>query len=191
MLDLLGRNWWVIALRGVIAIAFGVLAFAQPQLTLRVLVTFVAIYLLADGLSLLASYVRGDPDARRAGWSVALMGILGIVAGVAAFVWPNITALTLLVVVAIWAILTGAFQVVAAIRLRREIQGELLMAIGGILSIAFSVYLLVNPSDGLLSLVWLVGFWAVVFGVTQILLAFRIRARHQDATETQAAAAAN
>jgi uncharacterized membrane protein HdeD (DUF308 family) len=65
------------------------------------------------------------------------------------------------------------------------------MAIGGILSIAFGVYLLVNPSDGLLSLVWLVGFWAVVFGVTQILLAFRIRARHQDATETQAAAAAN
>jgi uncharacterized membrane protein HdeD (DUF308 family) len=191
MLDLLGRNWWVIALRGVIAIAFGVLAFAQPQLTLRELVTLVAIYLLADGLSLLISYVRGDPEARRAGWSVAVMGIVGIVAGVAAFVWPNITALALLVVVAIWAILTGAFQVVAAIRLRREIEGELLMAIGGILSIAFGVYLLVNPSDGLLSLVWLVGFWAVVFGVTQILLAFRIRARHQDATETQAAAAAN
>jgi uncharacterized membrane protein HdeD (DUF308 family) len=191
MLDLLGRNWWAIALRGVIAIAFGVLAFAQPQLTLRVLVTLVAIYLLADGLSLLISYVRGDPEARRAGWSVAVMGIVGIVAGVAAFVWPNITALTLLVVVAFWAILTGIFQVIAAIRLRREIQGELLMAIGGILSIAFGVYLLVNPSDGLLSLVWLVGFWAVVFGVTQILLAFRIRARHQDATETQAAAAAN
>jgi uncharacterized membrane protein HdeD (DUF308 family) len=191
MLDLLGRNWWAIALRGVIAIAFGVLAFAQPQLTLRVLVTLVAIYLLADGLSLLISYVRGDPEARRAGWSVAVMGIVGIVAGVAAFVWPNITALTLLVVVAFWAILTGIFQVIAAIRLRREIQGELLMAIGGILSIAFGVYLLVNPSDGLLSLVWLVGFWAVVFGVTQILLAIRIRARHHNAAETQAAAAAH
>jgi uncharacterized membrane protein HdeD (DUF308 family) len=190
MFDLLGRNWWVIALRGVIAITFGVLAFVQPQLTLRVLVTLVGVYLLADGLSLLASYVRGDPDARRAGWSVALMGVLGIVAGVAAFGWPNITALTLLAVVAIWAILTGAFQIIAAIRLRREIQGELLMAIGGIVSIAFGLYLLVNPSDGLLSLVWLVGFWAVVFGITQVLLALRIRARRDDAADIQEAATA-
>lgn len=191
MLDLLGRNWWVIALRGVIAIAFGVLSFAQPQLTLRVLVTLVGVYLLADGLSLLASYVRGDADARRAGWSVALMGILGIVAGVAALVWPNITALTLLAVVAVWAILTGVFQIVTAIRLRRELHGELLMAIGGLLSIAFGVYLLVYPSDGLVSLVWLVGFWAIVFGITQVLLAFRIRGRHQDAAEIHDTVAAH
>jgi uncharacterized membrane protein HdeD (DUF308 family) len=190
MLDLLGRNGWVIALRGVIAIAFGVLAFTQPELTLRVLVTLVGVYLLADGLSLLASYVRGDPDARRAGWSVAVMGILGIVAGVVALVWPNITAIVLLVIVAVWAILTGAFQVIAAVRLRREIQGELLMAIGGIISIAFGLYLLVNPSDGLLSLVSLVGFWAIVFGVTQVALAFRIRSRRHDAAEIHEAAPA-
>jgi len=190
MLDLLGRNWWVIALRGVIAIAFGVLAFTQPELTLRVLVTLVGAYLLADGLSLLASYVRGDPDARRAGWSVAVMGILGIVAGVVALVWPNITAIVLLVIVAVWAILTGAFQVIAAVRLRREIQGELLMAIGGIISIAFGLYLLVNPRDGLLSLVSLVGFWAIVFGVTQVVLAFRIRSRRDDSAEIKEAATA-
>ena len=190
MLDLLGRNWWVIALRGVIAIAFGVLAFAQPELTLRVLVTLVGVYFLADGLSLLVSYVRGDPEARRAGWSVALMGVLGIVAGVVALLWPDITAIALLALVAIWAILTGAFQVVAAIRLRREIQGELLMAIGGILSIAFGVYLLASPSDGLVSLVWLVGFWAIVFGITQVLLGLRIRSRNEGAVETREAAPA-
>jgi uncharacterized membrane protein HdeD (DUF308 family) len=189
MFDLLRRNWWALAIRGIIAIAFGLLAFFQPQLTLNVLVTLVAAYLLADGVSLLVSFVRGDPDARRAGWSVAVMGVLGIVAGVAAFVWPNITALTLLAVVALWAILTGIFQVVAAIRLRREISGDLLMAIGGILSVAFGVYLLVNPSDGLLSLVWLVGIWAVAFGITNVVLAFRLRAGHVESAGVHEAAA--
>ena len=175
MLELLGRNWWATALRGVIAIAFGLLAFVQPGLTLTLLVTLLAAYLVADGVSLLASFIRGEPAARRAGWSVAIMGVLGIVAGVAAFAWPNITALWLLALVAFWAILTGAFQVVAAIRLRREIDGELLMVIGGALSIAFGLYLVVNPGDGLLSLVWLVGLWAVVFGISTLALAFRLR----------------
>ncbi len=175
MLELLGRNWWAIALRGVIAIAFGLLAFLQPELTLKLLVTLLAAYLVADGASLLASFIRGEPEARRAGWTVAVMGALGIVAGIAAFVWPNITALSLLALVAFWAILTGAFQVVAAIRLRREMNGELLMAIGGALSIAFGLYLVVNPGDGLLSLVWLVGLWAVVFGISNLALAFQLR----------------
>jgi uncharacterized membrane protein HdeD (DUF308 family) len=175
MLELLGRNWWAIALRGVIAIAFGLLAFFQPELTLKLLVTLLAAYLVADGVALLASFVRGEPEARRAGWSVAIMGVLGIVAGVAAFVWPNIPALSLLALVAFWAILTGALQIVAAVRLRREINGELLMVIGGALSIAFGLYLVVNPGDGLLSLVSLVGLWAVVFGISNLALAFRLR----------------
>jgi uncharacterized membrane protein HdeD (DUF308 family) len=175
MLELLERNWWAIALRGVIAIAFGLLAFFQPGLTLTLLVTLLAAYLVSDGVSLLASFIRGEPEARRAGWSVAIMGALGIVAGIAAFVWPNISALWLLGLVAFWAILTGAFHVVAAIRLRREINGELLMVVGGGLSIAFGLYLVVNPGDGLLSLVWLVGLWAVVFGISNLALAFRLR----------------
>jgi uncharacterized membrane protein HdeD (DUF308 family) len=190
MLDLLGRNWWVLALRGIIAIAFGVLAFTQPQLTLRVIVTIFAAYLVADGVSLLASFIRGDPEARRSGWSVAVMGVLGIVVGIAAFVWPNITALTLLALVAFWAILTGIFQVIAAIRLRREIDGELLMALGGVLSIAFGAYLVLNPGDGLLSLVWLVGIWAVIFGVTHLVLAFRIRKVHHEAAGIESGASA-
>jgi uncharacterized membrane protein HdeD (DUF308 family) len=190
MLELLGRNWWAIALRGVIAIAFGLLAFLQPELTLKLLVTLLAAYLVADGVSLLASFTRGEPEARRAGWSVAIMGAVGIVAGIAAFVWPNITALSLLALVAFWAILTGAFQVVAAIRLRREINGELLMVVGGVLSIAFGVYLVVNPGDGLLSLVWLVGLWAVVFGISNLVLGFRLRnIQHGAATARETAGA--
>jgi uncharacterized membrane protein HdeD (DUF308 family) len=175
MLDLLGRNWWVLAIRGVIAIAFGMLAFIQPKSALGVLVTLVALYLIADGVSLLATYVRGDPEARRAGWSVAVMGILGILIGVAAFAWPNATALSILTIVAVWAIVMGAVQLVAAIRLRREINGELFLAIGGVLAIAFGVYLVTNPSDGLMSLVWLVGFWAVLFGAVTVVLAYRLR----------------
>jgi uncharacterized membrane protein HdeD (DUF308 family) len=190
MLELIGRNWWAIALRGVIAIAFGLFAFFQPELTLKLLVTLVAAYLVADGVSLLASFIRGEPAARRAGWSVAIMGVLGIVAGVAAFVWPNITALSLLALVAFWAILTGAFQVVAAIRLRKEINGELLMVIGGALSIAFGAYLVANPGDGLVSLVWLVGFWAVLFGVSTVALALRLRSTMNSASGTRERAGA-
>ena len=190
MLELLERNWWAIALRGVLAIAFGLLAFFQPGLTLTLLVTLLAAYLVADGVSLVASFIRGEPEARRAGWSVAIMGALGIVAGIAAFVWPNITALWLLGLVAFWAILTGTFQVVAAIRLRKEINGELLMVIGGGLSIAFGLYLVVNPGDGLLSLVWLVGLWAVVFGISNLALALRLRNIGQGAGATRDTAGA-
>jgi uncharacterized membrane protein HdeD (DUF308 family) len=175
MADLLGRNWWLLVIRGMIAIAFGILAFVRPQLGIGLLVTLLAAYLVADGISMLAAYVRGDPEARRAGWSVAVMGALGIVAGIAAIVWPNVTALSLLAIVAFWVILMGILQVVAAIRLRREIEGELLLAIGGLVSIALGVYLVVNPSDGLVSLMWLLGFWAILFGVLTVLLGLRLR----------------
>lgn len=190
MLELLRHNWWVFALRGIIAIAFGVLAFAQPGLTLRILVILVAAYLIADGVSLLASYVRGEPAARRAGWTVAAIGVLGVVVGIAAFLWPEITALWLLALVAFWAIFVGILQLVAAIRLRREIEGELWLAIGGIIAIAFGVYLIVNPGDGLVSLVWLVGFWAVAFGVINLVLAWRLRNLRRDTSDTRGAATA-
>ena len=190
MLELLARNWWVFAIRGVVAIAFGVLAFVQPEFTLALLVIFVAAYLIADGASLLASFIRGEPRARRAGWTVAAMGVLGIVVGIAAFLWPDITALWLLALVAFWAIFMGVLQLVAAIRLRREIEGELWLAIGGIVSIAFGTYLLVNPSDGLLSLVWLVGFWAVAFGVISLVFAFRLRSLRRDVSDDRGTAAA-
>jgi uncharacterized membrane protein HdeD (DUF308 family) len=181
MLALLSRHWWVFAIRGIAAILFGVLAFVWPGLTLVVLVALFAAYAFVDGIALLVSLIRGDPQARRHAWSVGIMGALGVVAGIVAFVLPGLTALSLLYVVAFWSVALGVFQVIAAIRLRREIEGELWMAIGGVLAIAFGIYLVALPGAGLLSLIWLVGLWAVVFGISSLVLAWRLRELHTGA----------
>jgi uncharacterized membrane protein HdeD (DUF308 family) len=174
MLGMVARDWWVFGIRGIAAIAFGILAFIWPERTLAVLVLLFGAYVLVDGVALLVALVRGDPVARRHGWAVAIMGVLGIVAGVATFMWPGLTALSLLYVVAFWAIATGVFQVIAAIALRRELEGEFWMALGGVATIVFGTLLIVSPGAGLLSLVWLVGIWSVVFGVSSIGLAYRL-----------------
>jgi uncharacterized membrane protein HdeD (DUF308 family) len=181
MLQVLGRNWWLLVVRGLLAILFGIIAFVFPGLTLAVLVAFVGAYLLVDGASMLVALVRGDPVARRSAWSVGIIGVLGVVAGIGAFLWPQITALSLLYLTAAWAIVMGVFQVVAAISLRREIEGELWLGIGGLLTIAFGVLLIVNPGAGLLSLTWLVGVWAVMFGIVNLVLGWRMRELQQRA----------
>jgi uncharacterized membrane protein HdeD (DUF308 family) len=191
MLAVLQANWWVLVLRGVLAIVFGIVAFAFPGLTLAILVAFVGAYFLVDGAAMLIALVRGDPIARRSAWSVGIMGVLGIVAGIVAFIWPEITALSLLFVTAAWAIVMGAFQVVAAISLRKEIEGEFWMALGGIISIVFGAFLVINPGAGLLSLTWLVGLWAIMFGVANLILGWRLRERHQRTSGAQGAAGAH
>ena len=153
---------------------FGILAFVWPERTLTVLVILFGAYVLVDGISLLVALARGDTLARRHAWSVGIMGVLGIVAGVVTFVWPDVTALSLLFVVAFWAIATGAFQVIAAVALRRELEGELWMAVGGVASVVFGALLIAFPGQGLISMVWLVGIWSVVFGVSSIGLAYRL-----------------
>ena len=181
MLDVLARNWWVLAIRGIAAIAFGVIAFILPGLTLVTLVILFAAYAIVDGVSALIALVRGETDARRHVWHYAIIGVVGILAGIAAIVYPGITALALLYVVAFWAFVIGVFQITAAIRLRREIQGELWMILGGIASVAFGALLVVFPGTGLLSLIWLVGLWSVVFGITNLGLAWRLRRHHESA----------
>jgi uncharacterized membrane protein HdeD (DUF308 family) len=174
MLGLVARDWWVFAIRGIAAIAFGILAFIWPGTTLSVLVLLFGAYVLVDGVALLVALVRGDAVARRHGWAVAIMGVLGIGAGVVTFMWPGLTALSLLYVAAFWAIATGVFQVIAAIALRRELEGEFWMALGGVATIVFGALLIAAPGAGLLSLVWLVGIWSVVFGVSSLGLAYRL-----------------
>lgn len=178
MLNLMARNWWLLEIRGVAAIAFGLLAFLWPSLTLLVLVTLFAAYLLIDGVTLLVALVRGEAGTRGHGWAIAIMGVLGIGVGLATIVWPAITALTLLYLIAFWAVTLGAVQVVAAFRLRREIAGELWLITGGLLTILFGVFLAVFPGSGLLSLVWIAGAWAIVFGITSLVLAWRLRGVH-------------
>jgi uncharacterized membrane protein HdeD (DUF308 family) len=174
MLSLISRDWWVFALRGVAAILFGILAFASPGLTLATLVLLFGAYAFVDGVALLISLARGEAGARRHAWSVGIMGVLGIVASIVTFVWPDITALSLLYLVAVWAITMGVFQVVAAIALRREIEGEFWMGLGGAMSVVFGILLVVSPGTGLVALVWLVGAWAIVFGASSLGLAYRL-----------------
>jgi uncharacterized membrane protein HdeD (DUF308 family) len=174
MLGMVARDWWVFAIRGIAALVFGALAFIWPEATLRVLVILFGAYVLVDGVSLLVALARGDKLARRHGWAVAIMGVLGIVVGLVTFVAPGLTALSLLYLVAFWAITTGTFQVIAAIQLRREIDNEFWMALGGVASIVFGVLLVASPGAGLISLVWLVGLWSVVFGVSSLGLAYRL-----------------
>jgi uncharacterized membrane protein HdeD (DUF308 family) len=174
MLGLVSRDWWVFAIRGIAAMVFGILAFIWPATTLAVLVLLFGAYVLVDGVALLVALVRGDALARRHTWAVAIMGVLGIVAGVVTFMWPGLTALSLLYLVAFWAIAMGTFQVIAAIALRREIDGEFWMALGGVATIVFGAFLVAFPGEGLLSLVWLAGIWSVVFGVSSLGLANRL-----------------
>jgi uncharacterized membrane protein HdeD (DUF308 family) len=174
MIGLVSRDWWVYALRGVAAILFGIMALALPGPTLTVLVLLFGAYAFVDGITLLVALARGDVLARRHAWTIGLMGALGILISVATLLWPGVTALTLLYLVAIWAIATGILQIFAAVEFRREIDGELWVALGGLFSIVLGSLLVAFPGAGLLSLVWLVGFWAVMFGTSSLGMAHRL-----------------
>lgn len=174
MLSLISRDWWIFAVRGLAAILFGVMALAWPSATLAVLILLFGAYALVDGIALLISLARGDAVARRHAWTFGIMGVLGIAASVVTFFVPGVTALSLLYIVAVWAIAMGVFQGVAAIALRHEIDGELWMGLGAILSVVFGTLLIVSPGAGLLTLVWIVGFWAIAFGISSLGLAYRL-----------------
>jgi len=175
----LARNWWLLALRGVLAMIFGVLVFLWPVGGWIVMVASFAAYALVGGSFAIAAALTGDGGGRR-WWALLIEGLLGIAAGVLTLVWPGLTQLALLAFIAAWAIATGIFSVVAAIRLRKEIQGEWLLALNGILSVAFGVLLVLWPAEGLLAVAWLVAAYAFADGVLSLALAFRLRglARH-------------
>ncbi len=180
MLSLVSRDWWVYAIRGVAAILFGIMALIWPAPTLAVLVLLFGAYAFVDGIALLVALARGDALARSHKWVTGIMGVLGIAAAIVTLLWPGMTALTLLYVVATWAIATGILQIVAAIEFRREIDGEFFMVLGGIFSIAFGGLLVAFPGAGLLSLVWLVGFWAELFGFSSLGIAYRLHGIDRD-----------
>jgi len=175
MLLEVARRWWVFLVRGLCAILFGILAFVWPGITLIALVLLYGAYALVDGITAVAMGVTG----RREGmplWGLILVGVLGIAVGVITFLLPGITAITLLVLIACWAIVRGIFELVAAARLRKMINDEWVLVVGGILSIAFGVILLARPAIGLLTMVWLIGSFAIAFGVVGIVLSLRLHA---------------
>jgi len=175
LLHALVRNWWLILLKGCCAILFGVLAFAWPGLTLVTLILLYGIFALADGILAIAAAITGGAQAPR--WWLAVIGLLGIGAGVLTFVWPGITALVLLLFIAGWAIATGIVQIIGAIRLRKEIDNEWLLVAGGILSVIFGLVLVAQPGAGALALVLVIGAYAIVYGILLVSFSLRLR-RH-------------
>jgi uncharacterized membrane protein HdeD (DUF308 family) len=170
------QNWWAFALRGVAAIAFGVLAFLLPGITLLALVLLFAAYAIVEGAFAIVGAIR-RPDRHRIDWFQLLVGIAGIVAGVIAVLWPDITAIALLAVISAWAIVTGVLEIVSAWQLRKEIQGEWLLVLDGIVSVIFGVLLILFPGAGAIALVWLIAAYAIATGVMQLIHAFRMRRR--------------
>lgn len=171
----LAENWWLLLLRGIAAIAFGILAFVWPGLTLLTLTYMWGFYAIADGVLALWAAIAGRGGEIAPRWWLAVVGVAGILVGLLAFVYPGMTALVLLMFIATWAIVIGVLQIWGAIRLRREIEGEWLLGLSGLLSIAFGVIMFARPGAGALALVWLIGWFAILAGCVYIALAFQLR----------------
>jgi uncharacterized membrane protein HdeD (DUF308 family) len=182
MLETLARYWWVVAIRGVAAVLFGLLAIIWPEITVTVLVLLFGAYALVDGVLALGSAIFGGRSAEgRRPW-LALEGVAGVLTGVITFLWPGITTLVLLWLIAAWVLVTGVIEIVAAVRLRREMQGEWLLALSGVLSVVFGILLIIWPTAGAVTVVWLIGIYAMVFGIALIALSLRLRKIYQGGT---------
>ena len=172
MIQLLARNWLWLELRGALTVAFGLLTLFLPGITLGALILVFGIYALAEGTVLIVmTFNRRDAPHR---WITLLQGLVGIGAGILTFVYPGVTAVALLAIIAAWAIVTGILEIAGAILLRKEIKGEWLMILSGILSLVFAYMLLANPAVGALTLVSLIGVYAVVFGILLMILGARV-----------------
>jgi uncharacterized membrane protein HdeD (DUF308 family) len=186
--DTLTRNWWVVLIRGVAGVLFGIATFFAPGVSLAVLVLLFGTYALLDGVLAVITAVRRRNVSDR-WWMLLLEGLVGIAAGIVTLVWPGITALALLYVIAAWALLTGAFEIAAAIRLRKIITGEWLLVLSGIASIGLGILLMIFPGPGALVMVLWIGAYAFVFGILLIALSLRLRSLGRSRTPHAARAA--
>jgi uncharacterized membrane protein HdeD (DUF308 family) len=181
LLPALAENWLLLLLRGIVTIAFGVLAFIWPGLSLLTLIFLWGAYAIADGVFALGAAVSSKGGEIAPRWWLALIGLAGILAGLLAFVWPAITAQVLLVFIASWAILTGALQIWGAIQLRKEIEVEWMLVLSGLLSIALGVALLARPGVGALAVIWLIGSFAILVGCIYVSLALWLKKHKRQA----------
>jgi uncharacterized membrane protein HdeD (DUF308 family) len=174
-ISMFARNWWLFVLRGVAAIVFGIIAIVYPDVTITVLAIVFGIYAIVDSIGSFASAIshRNADGWHRA--AHALEGVVALVAGVLALVLPDLTALALVVLIGIWAIVSGVVEIMAAIRLRRVIDTEWLLGISGLLSIIAGIVILVWPDAGAVAISWLIGTFAIVFGVVFVWLGFKLR----------------
>ncbi|WP_237057391.1 HdeD family acid-resistance protein [Microbulbifer sediminum] len=174
ILRVLTENWWVLLLRGLCAVLFGLLAFIWPGLSLLTLVILFGAFVLADGFLALVAAVLGRHKSTPLWWLI-IAGLVSIAAGIITFIYPQVTGLVLMIFIGSWALVRGVFQVIGAIGLRREIQHEWLLIASGLLSVVFGIAVLVNPGAGALALLWVVAAYAIAFGLLEIWLAFRFR----------------
>src|SRR5947208_1963141 len=174
LLETLKRHWWVPVLRGVAAIIFGIVAFTHPLMAAATLVLFFGAWMLIDGIFRVVGAIGHHASDTDWGFNL-IIGILGIIVGLLTFHAPAVTALALVVYIAAWALMIGATEIALAIKMRRELKGEWFLILMGLLSIAFAVMLLWNPLPGALALVWLIGSYAIAFGILAVILGFRLR----------------
>lgn len=172
--SILSLTWWVLMLRGVLAIVFGVITWRQPEISVALLVLFFGAYILADGVLGVYSAVAGRKQ-HDDWWVLLIWALISIGVGVLTFLAPGVTALALLFYIAIWAIATGVLQILAGIRLRKQIQGEWLLILGGLASVIFGAFLMAQPVAGALAMAWVIAAYAVLFGIVLVFLAFKVR----------------
>ena len=171
---ILSRYWWMTLLRGVLWVTFGILVFAQPGISLLALTTLFAAFVLFDGIVNVANALGGRKEQEN-WWLLLLIGLAGILVGAFATLNPVLSALALLFYVAMWAVTTGVLEIVAAVRLRREIRGELWLFIAGVISLAFGLLLMARPAAGIFAVLWLLGAFGIAFGVALIVLSLNAR----------------
>ena len=186
MLHALAKCWWLLLLRGIFAILFGVLAFIWPGLTLVTLVLLYGAFALVDGVTSLIAAFTGSAKPVPTWWLV-VVGLLGIAAGIVTFAWPGITAIVLVVLIGAWALVHGIFEIIGAIQLRKEIDNEWTLILGGLLSVVFGVIVLAAPGAGALGLIWAIAAYSIVFGILFVALALRLR-KHSHAAPSPTAA---
>jgi uncharacterized membrane protein HdeD (DUF308 family) len=180
MLHTLATNWWALALRGSVAVLFGLLTFFLPGITLVTLLLLFGAYALVDGIFNIAAFFRIASHH----WALLIEGVIGIIAGIVTFAWPGITALILLYVIAFWAIFTGIFEIIAGIRLRKFLTNEWLLLVMGAVSLVFGLLILFAPGAGALAIVLWIGAYALVFGAFLLALAFRLRGHRRVVAQT-------
>jgi len=173
----LKQHWWSLLIRGIIAIVFGLCCFFLTGATLAALVLLIGAFFIVDGVFMLAGALRSSSASSTGEWWMMLLGgIVGIAAGVLTFMWPGITALTLAFFAGAWAFITGILELATAIRLRNVLPNEWLWIVNGVLSVLLGIGIALYPGAGLAALVWLLGFYAILAGITMLTLAFRLRA---------------
>ncbi len=173
MLALLSRNWWTFAVRGLVAVLFGVAAFVWPKITWEVLVIALGAYVLLDGFLALVAALESPFIVGGRGWLI-LQGILGVVVGIVTLLWLHTSSVVLVYLIAAWAIVTGTLEIVAATELRNEIEHAGWFILTGSVSVLVGVLLAWQPSAGAVALAWLLGAFAIVYGIVQLVIAFRL-----------------